>query len=102
MEIDSASADLTALALVLSAAVLCGLVLNRLRQPAVVGFILAGVVLGPTGLGLVHHDDSIRTLADLGVLMLLFIIGMELRLQSFRLLLPVALGVAAAQIVMSV
>jgi len=90
--------DLTALAAVLSAAVICGLVINRLRQPAAVGFILAGVVLGPTGAGLVTSTESVRLLADLGVLMLLFIIGMEMRLQSFRQLLPLALGVAAVQI----
>jgi monovalent cation:H+ antiporter-2, CPA2 family len=90
--------DLTALALVLSAAVLCGLTMSRLRLPAAAGFILAGVVLGPTGFGLIETSASIETLADLGVLMLLFIIGMELRLRSFRALLPLALGIAVVEI----
>lgn len=90
--------DITALAIVLSAAVLCGLFMNRLRLPAAAGFILAGVVLGPTGFGLIDTSSSIETLAELGVLMLLFIIGMELRLQSFRELLPLAIGIAAAEI----
>jgi CPA2 family monovalent cation:H+ antiporter-2 len=90
--------DLTALAVVLAAAVVAGLVMNRLRLPAVAGFILAGVVLGPTGFGLIAHSASIETLADLGVLMLLFIIGMELRLKAFRALLPLALGIAAAEV----
>ncbi len=93
--------DLTSLALVLSAAVFFGLCINRLKQPAAIGFILAGVALGPTGLGLVTHDDSVQTLADLGVLILLFIIGMELRLQSFRALLPLAVGIAITQIAVS-
>ena len=97
-----AASSLTALAVVLSAAVICGLFANRLRQPAAVGFILAGVVLGPTGFGLVGTNDAVDTLADLGVLMLLFIIGMELRLQSFRKLLPTALGVTLLQIAISV
>ena len=90
--------DLTALALVLAAAVIAGLVMNRLRLPAVSGFIMVGVVLGPTGFGLIENSPSIETLADLGVLMLLFILGMELRLQSFRRLLPLAIGVAVAQV----
>ena len=90
--------DITALAAVLSAAVLCGLFMNRLRLPAAAGFILAGVVMGPTGIGLISPSTAIETLAELGVLMLLFIIGMELRLQTFRAALPLALGVAAAQI----
>jgi len=42
----------------------------------------------------------IETMADLGVLMLLFIIGMELRLQSFRKLLPLALGVTLITILL--
>lgn len=90
--------DLTALAVVLAAAVIAGLVMNRARMPAVAGFIIVGVVLGPTGFGLIAHSASIETLADLGVLMLLFILGMELRLASFRKLLPLAIGIAIAEI----
>lgn len=90
--------DITALAAVLGAAVLCGLFMNRLRLPAAAGFILAGVVLGPTGIGLIAPSTAIETLAELGVLMLLFIIGMELRLQAFRAALPLAVGIAGAQI----
>jgi CPA2 family monovalent cation:H+ antiporter-2 len=91
--------DLTALALLLLAAVLAGLLMNRLRLPAVVGFILVGTTLGPTGFGVIAQSPSIETLADLGVLMLLFILGMELRLQSFRALLPLAVGVTIGEIV---
>jgi CPA2 family monovalent cation:H+ antiporter-2 len=94
--------NLTALALVLAAAVLCGLGMSRLRLPSAAAFILVGVVLGPTGLGLVDRSASIETLADLGVLMLLFLIGMELRLEAFRRLLPLALGVTALQILAAV
>ena len=67
--------------------------MTRLRLPAAAGFILVGVGLGPSGAGLLETTESIATLADLGVLMLLFIIGMELRLQAFRKLLPLALGI---------
>ena len=87
--------SLLALALVLAAAVGLGLVMNRLRMPAAAGFILVGVALGPTGAGLIHNSSGIETLAELGVLMLLFIIGMEMRLASFSKSLPLALGVTA-------
>jgi CPA2 family monovalent cation:H+ antiporter-2 len=89
---------LAALALLLAAAVVCGLVMARLRMPAAAGFILVGVALGPSGAGLIQPSLPIETMADLGVLMLLFIIGMELRLQAFRKLLPLALGVTLATI----
>jgi len=89
---------LAALALLLAAAVICGLVMARLRMPAAAGFILVGVALGPSGAGLIQPSVPIETMADLGVLMLLFIIGMELRLQAFRKLLPMALGVTVVTI----
>ena len=94
--------NLTALALVLAAAVLAGLGMSRLRLPSAAGFILVGIVLGPTGMGLIDRTDSLETLADLGVLMLLFLIGMELRLEAFRRLLPIALGVAMVEIIAAV
>jgi len=89
---------LAALALLLAAAVICGLVMSRLRLPAAAGFILVGVGLGPSGAGLIETSLPIETMADLGVLMLLFIIGLELRLQAFRKLLPLALGITLVTI----
>jgi monovalent cation:H+ antiporter-2, CPA2 family len=92
-------ADLTALTLVILVALSFGLLMTRLKQPAIVGYILAGFALGPTVLGLVEDTAVIRMLADLGVIMLLFVIGMELSLRSFKNVLGVALGTATLQIV---
>lgn len=89
---------LTSIALVTTAALLCGLALIRLRQPAIVGYILAGVALGPTGLKLVSNTESVQVLAELGVIMLLFLIGMELSLRSFKPVYKTALSAAALQI----
>lgn len=90
---------LTSIALVTTAALLCGLVLIRLRQPAIVGYIIAGVVLGPTGFKLVSNTETVQVLAELGVIMLLFLIGMELSLRSFKSVYKTALSAAALQIV---
>jgi CPA2 family monovalent cation:H+ antiporter-2 len=91
--------NLTALALLLTAAVAMGLFMGRVaRMPAAAGFILVGVGLGPSGAGLIATDPAIETLAELGVLMLLFIIGMEMRLQAFRKALPLALGITVITI----
>ena len=76
--------QLTAIAIVGLAALICGMIMTRLRQPAIVGYILAGIILGPSAAGLVENRDQINTLADLGVLMLLFLIGMELSLTAFK------------------
>lgn len=52
-------------------------IFERLRQPAVVGEILAGVIVGPHVLGLIHLDEALFTLSELGVLFLLFLVGLE-------------------------
>lgn len=90
--------ELLPLAAVALVALSCGLVLARLRQPAVVGYIMAGVVLGPSVLGLVHNEESVALLAELGVLLLLFVIGMELSLRSFRRIWRIALSAMALQV----
>lgn len=56
------------------------LVLLRLKVPTVVGFLLAGVLLGPHGLALVRDVDAVNALAEIGVVILLFTIGVELSL----------------------
>ncbi len=90
--------DLTNIALVGLAALLCGMVMTRLRQPAVVGYILAGILLGPTAAGLVVNQDQIRLLADLGVLMLLFMVGLELPVANFMRVWRLAITIMLAQI----
>lgn len=99
---DISSLDqLTAIALVTMAALLGGLLMIRLRQPAVVGYIVAGVVLGPTGLKLVSSGETVRILAELGVIMLLFLIGMELSLRHFKDIYKTALSATVLQIVLA-
>ena len=50
----------------------------RLRLPAIAGYILAGVVAGPLALGLVTDSENIDTIAQLGFVLLLFVIGLEI------------------------
>jgi CPA2 family monovalent cation:H+ antiporter-2 len=51
---------------------------QRLRVPSVVGFLLAGIAIGPHGLGLIARADSVSGIAEIGVVLLLFAIGLEL------------------------
>jgi CPA2 family monovalent cation:H+ antiporter-2 len=91
------------LALVLLAALSGGLLAQRLGQPLIVGYILAGIVVGPFTIGpTVDNIGDIEQLAELGVVLLLFSLGLEL---SFRELTPVravALGGATIQIVLTI
>ncbi len=76
----------------------CGLIFERLKQPAVLGYIVAGILLGPSALDLVKDRSSIEHLAELGVQMLLFLIGMELSLKSFMKVWHIALMCTILQI----
>lgn len=55
---------------------------NRLRIPAIVGFLLTGVLAGPYGLGLIKAVHEVEVLAEIGVVLLLFAIGMEFSLKA--------------------
>ena len=98
----AAQSNLTGIALVVLAALVCGVVLERFRQPAIVGYILAGTLLGPSALAVVESREQIDTLAELGVLMLLFLIGMELSLRTFKKIWLLGLLVTAFQVAASV
>ena len=74
----------------------------RFKQPAIVGYILAGMILGPSGFGIIEETDAAKTLAELGVLLLLFLIGMELSLRAFKTVYKIAFLVVLIQIVLSV
>ena len=69
------------------------LICNRLRLPATVGFLLTGVLCGPSAFGFVSDHKAIDQVAEVGVAMLLFTIGMELSGDALsRLKRPVFLG----------
>ncbi|MCP4898840.1 MAG: sodium:proton exchanger [bacterium] len=71
---------LTELVLVMVAAVAAAALLRRLNVPPVVGFIVAGMLIGPGGLGLIRDRQTIELVAEVGVMLLLFTVGLKLRL----------------------
>ena len=77
----------------------CGLIFERLKQPAVLVYIVVGVIL--SSLNMAGDRLMISALAELGVIMLLFLIGLELSIHSFKKIWAISLGVTAAQITVS-
>ncbi|HMO81875.1 MAG TPA: cation:proton antiporter [Pyrinomonadaceae bacterium] len=76
------SSILLALFVMLAAAKIMAEIFERLNQPAVVGEILAGVIIGPSILGWVSPNELISIVAEIGVIFLLFMVGLETKPQS--------------------
>jgi Kef-type K+ transport system membrane component KefB len=87
--------ELTAL---LTLAAVTGFVGLLLRQPMIVSFIAVGVLAGPSALGIVRSEDNIELLAELGIAVLLFLVGLKLDLKLVRTLGAVSLATGLGQV----
>jgi Kef-type K+ transport system membrane component KefB len=90
---------LVSLFVVLAAAKVGDELFKRLGQPTLVGEILAGVVIGPSVLGLVEADLALEVFAELGVVFLLFWVGLETRLSDMRAVGPTSARVGVLGVV---
>lgn len=86
-------------ALLLAVAAIVGAIALRLRQPLLVAYIVVGVLLGPSALGWVTAHDQVDLLAQIGVTVLLFVVGLKLDLHVVKSVGPVALATGIGQIV---
>ena len=57
-------------------------VLQRLKLPSIIGFLITGVIIGPHGLSLVNAVEEVEIISEIGVILLLFVIGMELSIKQ--------------------
>jgi Kef-type K+ transport system membrane component KefB len=89
-------------AILLLICALAGAVFVRLRQPVLIAYIVVGVVVGPAVLGLVTAHDQIDLLAQVGVAVLLFAVGLKLDLHHIRHIGPVALATGLGQLAFTI
>lgn len=61
-----------------------GIISRKLKMPEVLGALIAGVILGPVVLNIVQYDDNIKLLSNLGVIMLMFLAGLETNVEEFK------------------
>ncbi len=87
--------------LILLAAVCFVPLFQWLRLGPVLGYLVAGAVIGPSGLALIKELEPTQALAELGVVFLLFTVGLELPLARFRVIPPRMFGLGVAQIVVT-
>ncbi len=72
--------------------------LHKVSVSPIVGFLITGLLVGPNGLGLVGRPESVNTMADLGVMLLLFSLGLEFSLRKMAAIRHIVLGSGALQV----
>jgi len=82
----------------LATAVVVVVVFRQLRLPALIGYLLVGIVIGPHALGWVAGSDETRYLAEFGMVFLLFSVGLEFSLPKLATMRGVVFGLGAAQV----
>jgi CPA2 family monovalent cation:H+ antiporter-2 len=89
------------IAIALGAAFVGGTVAKRLGIPVIVGYLLAGIVIGPSTPGVDANIESVRTLAELGVAFLMFSLGVEFSLKELLRVRRLAVGAGTAQVILT-
>ncbi|MFO5526572.1 MAG: cation:proton antiporter [Cuspidothrix sp.] len=87
---------------VFAAAACGGLLAALLKQPVLLGYLIGGMVVGPSGLRLIKELIQVETLAQFGVAFLLFALGMEFSLAELKKVKAIALGGGALQIILTI
>ena len=71
------------LTIIVLVAAVSGILLAKLNQPILIGYIVAGMAFGPSGLSFISSEEQVQFYSELGILLLLFVIGIELNIRSF-------------------
>ncbi len=91
--------DFAQIAAILIIAAVAGGIGTVLRQPLIVVYIVVGIIVGPSALGLVTATDQIALLAQIGIAILLFLVGLKLDIHLIRSTGPVALITGLGQVI---
>ena len=93
---------LRSLVIILSVSALIVYALSRVRIPPLVGFLLAGVIIGPHGLELLRDTHSVELMAEIGVVLLLFTIGIEFSLSRLMRMKKAVIAGGGSQVVLTI
>lgn len=88
-------------AAILAIAGVVAVIAHRLRQPLIIAFIVVGVLVGPSALDWVHEAEPLELFAEIGIAILLFLVGLKLDITLVRSVGPVALVTGIGQIVVT-
>ncbi|HSN40262.1 MAG TPA: monovalent cation:proton antiporter-2 (CPA2) family protein [Burkholderiales bacterium] len=87
--------------LLLAAAVLVVVIFRSLRLPPLLGYLIVGVAIGPHALGWIQDTEGVHRLAEIGIVFLMFSIGLEFSLQKLLTMRRIVFGLGAAQVALT-
>lgn len=87
--------------ILLSASLLTSILFQRIKIPSIVGYILGGIIIGPYGIGLIQGKEFVDVMAEIGVVLLLFTIGLEISINEIFRIGRRGLSVACMQVVVT-
>lgn len=87
--------------ILLAAAVLATTLFRRLRLPALLGYVVVGIALGPSGLDMAPHDQETHSIAEFGVVFLMFSIGLEFSLTKLKSMRTLVFGLGGLQVALT-
>jgi CPA2 family monovalent cation:H+ antiporter-2 len=91
----------TDILIIFAIALVVGMIFNRIRVPPLVAFILTGVIVGPYGFSIIQGQDEVTNLAEIGIILLLFTIGLEFSFKNLWKIRLIAIVGGALQVGLS-
>ncbi len=88
--------------IILIASAIVVLILHRFKIPSLVGFLIAGIIIGPYGMGIIQNTHSVELLAELGVILLLFTIGIEFSMARLTRVKKIVVGGGLSQVLLTI
>ena len=92
---------LTDILIIFAIALLVGMIFNRIKVPPLVAYILTGVIVGPYGLSIIQGQEQVTNLAEIGIILLLFTIGLEFSFKDLWKIRLIAIVGGALQVGLS-
>lgn len=95
-------AFLQTLVIIFGTSALVVFALNKVKVPSIVGFLVAGMLIGPHGLGLIKDIHEVELLAEIGVILLLFVIGIEFSLAHLMKMKKIIIWGGGSQVMLTI
>jgi CPA2 family monovalent cation:H+ antiporter-2 len=92
---------LTDILIIFAIALLVGMIFSRIKVPPLVAYILTGVIVGPYGLSIIQGQEQVKNLAEIGIILLLFTIGLEFSFKDLWKIRLIAIAGGALQVGLS-